>query len=161
LSTARLAGAVAWLHVQDFEVDAAFSLTDFSSPRLRRWVLGAERRILSWFDRVSAISERMVEKLADKGVQSDRRVLFPNWVDTSLIYPLSSPSPFRQQLGLSPETTVALYSGSMGKKQGLELLVETSRRLAGRSDIHFVFCGDGSLREMLVRMTAGLSNVTF
>jgi colanic acid biosynthesis glycosyl transferase WcaI len=161
LSTARFAQSVAWLHVQDFEVDAAFSLTDFSSKRLRRWVLATERYILSKFDRVSAISDRMVEKLAEKGVSPNRRVLFPNWVDTSEIYPLSSHSVLRQQLGIPSESIVALYAGSMGKKQGLELLVETSRRLAGRTDIRFVFCGDGSLREMLVQMADSLPNVTF
>jgi colanic acid biosynthesis glycosyl transferase WcaI len=142
-------------------VDAAFSLTDFSSKRLRRWVLATERYILSKFDRVSAISDRMVEKLAEKGVSPNRRVLFPNWVDTSEIYPLSSHSVLRQQLGIPSESIVALYAGSMGKKQGLELLVETSRRLAGRTDIRFVFCGDGSLREMLVQMADSLPNVTF
>jgi colanic acid biosynthesis glycosyl transferase WcaI len=159
LSTARLARSVAWLHVQDFEVDAAFSLMDFSSQRLRRWVLAAERRILSKFDRVSAISDRMVEKLAEKGVAAHRRILFPNWVDTSVIYPLASPSPLRSELQIPPDAIVALYSGSMGKKQGLEVLVETSRRLADRPDIRFVFCGDGSLREMMLDMTKRFSNV--
>jgi colanic acid biosynthesis glycosyl transferase WcaI len=47
----------------------------------------------------------------------------------------------------------------MGKKQGLELLIEASRRLAYRPDIQFVFCGDGSFRETLVRMTENLRNV--
>jgi colanic acid biosynthesis glycosyl transferase WcaI len=47
----------------------------------------------------------------------------------------------------------------MGKKQGLELLIEASRRLAYRTDIQFVFCGDGSFREALVRMTENSKNV--
>jgi colanic acid biosynthesis glycosyl transferase WcaI len=34
-------------------------------------------------------------------------------------------------------------------KHGLKLLVDASRRLASRSDIHFVFCGDGPYREIL------------
>ena len=159
LTLARLSGAISWLHVQDFEVDAAFSLTDFSSPRLRRWVLAIERLVLSKFDRVSAISERMVERLSAKGVEPARSALFPNWVDTSIIHPMPVPSPLRQELQISPQATVALYSGSMGKKQGLELLIEASRRLAHRTDIQFVFCGDGSFREALVRMTENSENV--
>jgi colanic acid biosynthesis glycosyl transferase WcaI len=159
LTLARVCGAIAWLHVQDFEVDAAFSLTDFSSPRLRRWGLAIERLVVSKFDRVSAISERMVERLATKGVDPARSVLFPNWVDTSIIYPMSVPSPLRQELQISSRSTVALYSGSMGKKQGLELLIEASRRLAYRTDIQFVFCGNGSFREALVRMTENSKNV--
>jgi colanic acid biosynthesis glycosyl transferase WcaI len=159
LSVARLSGAIAWFHVQDLEVDAAFSLTDFSSPHLRQWVLAIERFILSKFDRISTISERMVERLLAKGVDPARSVLFPNWVDTSIIYPIPVPSPLRQELQISPQAIVALYSGSMGKKQGLELLIEASRRLAYRTDIQFVFCGDGSFRETLVRMTENLRNV--
>jgi colanic acid biosynthesis glycosyl transferase WcaI len=42
---------------------------------------------------------------------------------------------------------VALFSGSMGTKQGLNLLVDASRRLASRADIQFIFCGDGPYRE--------------
>jgi colanic acid biosynthesis glycosyl transferase WcaI len=159
LSVARLSGAIAWFHVQDLEVDAAFSLMDFSSPHLRRLVLAIERFILSKFDRISTISERMVERLLAKGVDPARSVLFPNWVDTSIIYPIPIPSPLRQELQISPQAIVALYSGSMGKKQGLELLIEVSRRLAYRADIQFVFCGDGSFRETLVRMTETLRNV--
>jgi colanic acid biosynthesis glycosyl transferase WcaI len=159
LSVARLSGATAWFHVQDFEVDAAFYLTDFSSPQLRRWVLAIERLVLSRFDRVSAISERMVERLSAKGVDSARSVLFPNWVDTAIIYPMPVSSPLRQELQIPPQAIVALYSGSMGKKQGLELLIEASHRLASRTDIRFVFCGDGSYRETFVRMTENFRNV--
>jgi colanic acid biosynthesis glycosyl transferase WcaI len=159
LSVARLLGATSWFHVQDFEVDAAFYLNDFSSTQLRRWVLALERFVLSKFDRVSAISERMVERLTSKGVNPTRAVLFPNWVDTTAIYPMSGFSPLRKELGIPPEAVVALYAGSMGKKQGLELLVEASRRLAASPCIQFVFCGDGSYRETFKRMTKDFRNV--
>jgi colanic acid biosynthesis glycosyl transferase WcaI len=75
-------------------------------------------------------------------------MLFPNWVDTSAIYPLpAGATDLRQQLGIDSHAIVALYSGSMGNKQGLGLLVDASRRLSSRSDVHFVFCGDGPYRE--------------
>jgi len=38
----------------------------------------------------------------------------------------------------------------MGTKQGLKLLVDASRRLASRTDIQFIFCGDGPYRETLL-----------
>ena len=37
--TARLTGAKAWLHVQDFEIEAAFELGLLKWPLLRRWAL--------------------------------------------------------------------------------------------------------------------------
>jgi|SRR5277367_245943 len=161
LCVARLSGAVAWLHVQDLEVDVAFQLKDFSSDRLRRWVHSLEAVLLRKFDRVSSISGRMVERLSEKGVSAQQSVLFPNWVDTSAIHPLSTPSPFREELGIPKESIVALYSGNMGLKQGLDLLVDASRRLAYRSDIRWIFCGDGSYKETFVQMVGEAKNVTF
>jgi len=152
LCLARLSGAVAWLHVHDFEVDAAFELGDFSSSRLRRFVQAIERSVMRRFYRASAISDRMMERLTSKGVDSEKAVLFPNWVDTSAIYPMSGPNAFRQELGISDRSIVALYSGSMGKKQGLELLMAAARQMLHRSDIQFVLCGDGPDRQALAQM---------
>src|ERR1700730_1369093 len=159
LGVARLSGAVAWLHVHDFEVDVAFQLGDFSSRRLRQSLEVLERFVLRKFDRISTISVRMVDRLSAKGVDPAHAVLFPNWVDTSVIYPMSAPSPLRQELGIPSRAVVALYSGNMGKKQGLELLIEASRKLASRTDMQFVFCGDGSYRETFVQMTRNARNV--
>jgi colanic acid biosynthesis glycosyl transferase WcaI len=159
LCVSRLSSAVAWLHVQDFEVDAAFQLKHFSSLQLKRWVHWLERSVLRRFDKISSISDRMVERLSTKGIDPARTSLFPNWVDTSLIRPLPNASALRQDLNIPEGTTVALYSGNMGTKQGLGLLVETSERLRSRSDILFCFCGDGPYRETLLRKTTGLKNV--
>jgi colanic acid biosynthesis glycosyl transferase WcaI len=160
LLVARWSRAKAWLHIQDFEVDAAFGLGYFSSSRVQDLAFALERRILSAFDRVSAISDRMVDRLSAKGVHPSRRLLFPNWVDTRKIYPLDGQSPFRKELGILESTVVALYSGSMGKKQGLDLLVEAARQLSHRPDLRFVFCGEGPRRQSLVDDTKDLPNVS-
>lgn len=156
---AQMSGAVAWLHVQDFEVDAAFELKDFSSLSLRAGVERLERVLVQRFNRASAISDRMVERLSAKGIAADRCVLFPNWVDTSVIYPLLRPSPLRRKLGISENALVALYSGSLGRKQG-SILTETCCRLASRSDIQFVFCTDGPQRDALAHIAQQTKNVT-
>lgn len=160
LLLARWSGAKAWLHVQDFEVDAAFGLGDFSGSRVRDWALAAERRILSAFDGVSTISKRMVDRLSAKGVDASRCVLFPNWVDTDEVFPLEGVSPFRKELGIPNSAVVALYAGSMGKKHGLDLLVEAASRLSHCAGLRFVFCGEGPSRQMLGEKVKGLPNVT-
>jgi colanic acid biosynthesis glycosyl transferase WcaI len=160
LLVARWSGAKTWLHIQDFEIDAAFELGDFSPSRVRDWALAFERRLLSVFDRVSAISDRMVDRLCAKGVDASRRILFPNWVDTGEIYPLAGPSSFRRELGITESTVVALYSGSMGKKQGLDLLVDAARKLTHRPDLRFVFCGEGPGRQISVDIARALPNVS-
>lgn len=158
---ARASGGVAWLHVQDFEVDAAFQLGILQSKMMRRLVGGMEGWLLRRFDRVSTISERMVDKLAQKGIKPDQRMLFPNWVDTDQIRPIRTKNALRQELGISDRVSVLLYSGNMGEKQGLELLIEAAQSLRDRRDILFVLCGDGVARRGLELMARGLRNVQF
>ena len=158
---ARLCGAKAVLHIQDFEVDAAFSLGLLKNTFLRRVVLAIERFLLRRFDRVSTISNAMLNRLSDKGVAKDRQLLFPNWVDTSHIFPLQTVSPPRTKLGFQPSDVVVLYSGNMGTKQGLDLLLDAAQILANRPDIKFILCGDGAERERLKQKYAGLDNVVW
>ena len=161
MAVARLAGAKVWLHVSDFEIDAAFELGLLTSPAIRKSALALERFILKRCDRVSTISEKMLERLEKKGVARSRCVLFPNSVDTEAIFPLPTVSPMRRELGIGDSAIVALYSGNMGEKQGLHLLAEAAHRLAGQSEIRFVFCGAGTYRTKLVALVGALPNVIF
>ena len=158
---ARLRSAKAWLHIQDYEVDAAFELGLLKGRRLRSFVGAVERSIMRRFDRISTISLRMMERAASKGTEGARLVSLPNWVDVSTIQPLQAASPFRTELGIRPDAVVALYSGNMGAKQGLELLAETALLLADRPDVEFVFCGNGAGRAEFTKRCQALRNVRF
>ena len=94
---AALGGAAAWLHIQDFEIDAAFALGMVSGGPVRRFALGSESWLLRRFHRVSSITPAMVARLGEKGVAAARRRLFPNWVDTATIRPAGSA--LRRELG--------------------------------------------------------------
>jgi colanic acid biosynthesis glycosyl transferase WcaI len=156
---ARLSGAKVWLHVQDFEVDAAFELGILRAQWMRSTVSKLESWLMRRFDRVSTISPNMVQRLVHKNVAVEKTLLFTNWVDVDAIFPLSVPSAMRQQLGISPNTTVALYSGNMGEKQGLEIVLDAAARLVGERNIQFVLCGDGAARQRLQQKYADLPNV--
>ncbi len=165
-AVARLAGAQAWLHIQDYEVDAAFSLGLLKGQWLKRLVLAAERWLLRRFDRVSTISQRMLERAQAKGVSTARLVLFPNWVDVAAMArpAAQSVAAYRTQLGLPPGAVVALYAGNMGAKQGLEVLAQVAQLCAASAPavpLWFVFCGDGVGRADLVAQCQGLSQVQF
>ena len=156
---ARMCGAKTWLHVQDFEADAGFTLGLLRSTMLRRAIEWLEKKSMSAFCRVSTISEKMLAKLVQKGVSPSACLLFPNWVDTDAIYPLTRPSPMRAQLGISPDDTVALYAGTMARKQGLEVMAEAARRLSGDGALRFVICGEGPGKTALAHLTGSLPNV--
>lgn len=187
LLVARLSGAKAWLHIQDFEVDAAFDLGLIKGAGLRRMVAAVERWLMRRFDQVSTISQRMLERLRLKGVEADCCAFFPNWVDIQAIAPVKLMasdvvqengllrradshndemhsaiiSGYRAELGIAADAVVALYSGNMGGKQGLEILAQAAVLLGDLSSVVFVFCGNGAERPMLERECAGLNNVRF
>ena len=159
--TATLCGARSWLHVQDYEVDAAFDLGLLKGRFLRRVVLALERWMFRRFDVVSTISYRMLERALAKGVDSSRTVLFPNWVDISTIHPEMRSDAFRAELGIPADGVMALYSGNMGGKQGLEILAQVAREVQDVAGLHFVFCGGGAGRADLMALCADLPNVRF
>ncbi len=162
LLAARFAGAKAWLHIQDFELDAALGLGMLpGKSRVHPWAAWMEFAILRGFDRVSTISEKMVSRTAGKGVPAERVSLFPNWVDTKQIHPLDGPNLLRAELGIPTEPVIVLYHGNMGRKQGLEILVEAAASLKSNPGILFVLCGDGATRRELELQAAGLPNVRF
>jgi len=159
--TARLCGARAWLHVQDYEVDAAFDLGLLKGKLLRRAVMMVERWMFRRFDVVSTISHRMLERARSKGVEPSCALLFPNWVDISSVRPDMRSPAFRAELGIAPDAVMALYSGNMGGKQGLDILAQVAVLLQGDARLVFVFCGNGAGRADLMAQCADLSNVRF
>lgn len=165
-AAARMSGARLWLHIQDFEVDAAFAtgLLDGQS-RIAAFAQGLERRLLGAADMVSSISPQMCDKLAMKGVPAERIHELRNWAN----HQPEQREPeqggkggedYRREWNLG-DRKVALYSGNIGNKQGLDLVIATARALTDRNDIAFVVCGNGPNRSRLETMAAGLPNIHF
>jgi colanic acid biosynthesis glycosyl transferase WcaI len=158
---ARLGKVKSWLHIQDLEIDAAFDLNLLPSPILRTPVRAIERYILHRFDRVSTISKTMMVRVQEKGIPKKNLILFPNWVDTNEIKPLDSSSSIRKEFGIPDDTIIALYSGNMGSKQGLELIVEAARMLEDTPGVRFLICGGGPALKKLIKQAEGLNNIEF
>lgn len=158
---ARMSGARAWLHIQDFEVDAAFDLGILRADWLKRWVLKAEGFLMRRFDRVSTISPAMIGSLINKSVPQCDTFMLPNWVNTDEIFPLKQQSIFRAELKINQDVCVGLYSGNMGEKQGLEVVLEAARLAAmeGNVRIQFVLCGEGATKVRLKEAFGELPNV--
>jgi colanic acid biosynthesis glycosyl transferase WcaI len=163
LSVAKMFGRKTWLHIQDFEVDAAFELGLLKGHRARRLAEGFERALLRAFDRVSTISESMRRLLLKKGVRDGAALEVRNWVDVEAVksWP-SSQTAYRQELNIPPENIVALYSGNMSGKQGLETLSDVAGLLEESDDkVTLILCGQGPLREQLEGACEGRRNVRF
>ncbi len=167
LVLAKICRSRSILHIQDYEVDAAFELGILKGAKLRNFVLYLESALMRRFDIVSTISGSMLSKAKLKKVDSKRLLFFPNWVDVSafnVCNPDEEKFSYRKRLGIPCNGIVALYSGNLGAKQGLESLADLAVMCNSNfksSSVYFIFCGDGVSKDMLVERTKDLKNVKF
>lgn len=159
---ASLARGKSWLHIQDFEVDAAARLNMLPGLRMLLGITRAvEKGLYNSFDRVSTISNRMLAHLWEKGISPADTVLFPNWVDLQQIYPIHGYNGLRRKLSIDETCKIVLYSGNIGQKQGLEVLVEAAHQLIHEGSLVFLICGEGAVKAQLEEMARDLPNVRF
>ena len=149
-------------HIQDLQVDAARDLGMIKNRHFLNLMLKFERYLLSKGNAVSTISSGMQKKIEYKGIAPSKIIMFPNWVDVNFIRPLTKEESLRRELGLCHEVKVVLYSGNLGEKQGLELLIEAARHFQP-SEACFVIVGSGGGKARLEEMVKsyGLTNVRF
>ena len=87
------------------------------------------------------------EYLVQRGV--DREVfVIPNWIDTTKFTSSDSTNSFRNEIGINDKFVVS-YAGSMGKPQGLEVIVEAAKALMKYNDILFLLAGEGPSKQIL------------
>ena len=132
-----------WLHVQDFEADAGFELGLLHSPGLRSAIERAKKSLCPPLTGFPPFPRRCWPGWYEKEWRPPPAVCSPTGLIRMRSIPCGSRSPLRAELGISRKETVALYSGTMARKQGLEIMAEAARRLCGTSGLRFVFCGEG------------------
>ncbi|MES1220805.1 MAG: WcaI family glycosyltransferase [Bacteroidota bacterium] len=123
----KLKGVNLITHIQDLQVDAAKNLVMIKNGRFLNMMFGAEKFILKKSTAVSTISTGMLKRIKDKNIEDAKIILFPNWVDTNTIKPLSKEQSLRKEYGLTEKDKVILYSGNLGEKQGLDILIEVAK----------------------------------
>lgn len=158
---AWLCGAKSWLHIQDFEVGAAFA-TGLIGPTslIGKLALRFEKIAQAGFDFYSTISPPMCRRLIEMGIATDRVYELRNWSDVTAVTPLSRPSKYRANWDIHTPH-IALYSGNISNKQGIDIVLKAARMLCDRDDLTFVICGDGPSKEALVKLAVGLPNIRF
>lgn len=150
------------LHIQDFESDAMFGLGMAKKGFIARSWSRVERFLLRRATRITTISKAMIENAVSKGANSETALFFPNWSEISRFESVKGVREFKASLSLPKGKTLVLYSGNIGKKQGLDLIVRAAK-LKQSQGLHFVICGDGAAKLELQALAAesGLGNISF
>jgi colanic acid biosynthesis glycosyl transferase WcaI len=148
-------------HVQDLQVDAAIDL-GMLNARLAGALGWLERLVLPRMDLVTTVSPGMGKRLQRKAPVRRPVELFPNWTDTARMRPVSGQE-VRAEWGVAPDELVVAYSGNLGKKQGLDVLLRAFALLERRPEARFVLAGEGAERDALEALASelGLSRLRF
>jgi colanic acid biosynthesis glycosyl transferase WcaI len=172
VSPPLLLGAAAWLlgkikrrpfvfHVQDLQPDAAAGLGMLKQGPLMRALYWLESFAYAKAARVSGITPGMLEAFRSKGVSDSRLVLFPNGVVLPDLTAAPPAGGFRARHGYCADDFLAVYSGNLGVKQGLDVLVDAARELRNQK-VRIIICGEGAQRAKLAELIQfhKLQNVT-
>lgn len=157
LVLAKMRGAKLWVHIQDFEFDAArdsgFARAYGISGKIFSALIKLEKWLLQRAHIVSTISYSMLEKLKTKTTTPE--YFFPNWVDPEDINPQTAkPHPYLQ----SPKFKI-LYSGNIGAKQDWSFFYKIAEHFKSEPNIEFIVVGDGATKKDLLSQTRLLANV--
>lgn len=126
---------------------------------LTRWV---EAWTLRAADSVVVIHSRFAEYVADElGVEPKNVTVIRNWSHLPNMEPVATEDA-RKALGWPADVPLAVHTGNMGVKQGLENVIDAARLADERNaSVHFILVGDGGERRKLQNYAQGVSRVTF
>ncbi|WP_133468578.1 WcaI family glycosyltransferase [Paraglaciecola marina] len=163
LMFAKLTGAKTVMHIQDFEVDAMFGLGMVTEGRVIKIIKCVERWLLNKFDAISTISYSMVDNAVEKGVDRDKVLYFPNWSDIHFVTPETCGDNLKKEWGFNHSDKIVLYAGNVGKKQGLEIVLDAAKHLSELSNVYFVIVGAGGHVDVLKKLAREmrLTNLIF
>ncbi|MFN6530875.1 glycosyltransferase family 4 protein [Nostoc sp. ChiSLP03a] len=149
------------LNLQDILPEAAVHVGLLKNKLLIRLFTLLEKFAYRTATKISVIADGFVENLRSKGVEADKIVQIPNWVDVNFIRPLpKEDNPFRTAHNLNGKFLV-LYSGNIALTQGLESVVKAASVLRHIPDIVFVIVGEtkGLQRLQQECLDCGADNV--
>ncbi|WP_306635308.1 glycosyltransferase [Pseudarthrobacter siccitolerans] len=136
--------------------------TGTGGQKMGRLMSALESKILCSADGIAAIHDRFKQHMVEAlGVKAERVHVIRNWTHLPAS-PASGNQEMRERLGWAPSDIIVLHAGNMGKKQGLDNVIEAARLSDLRqSAVRFVLMGDGNQRKRLELMAEGVDSVKF
>jgi glycosyltransferase involved in cell wall biosynthesis len=163
IALARLRRAKLVLDLRDLwpdEIIACGAAREGSLPiRLIRLIERAGYRAA---DRVCCTTPAFVETVVTRGVAREKIILLPNGADLETFRPLPRDNSVAARYPFG-DRFVVMYSGLLGIKHGLEVLLHAAAILRNEREVLFCFAGSGPQREALQQCATemGLQNVLF
>lgn len=114
-------------------------------------------KIYSASDKILCSSNGFVENIKARGVPAEKLVFWPQFCDEPNFTNAEKPEIY------CDDDFKIVFAGNIGEAQGLDLLLETAKRLKNRNNIKFYIVGDGRARKRLEETAKAneLQNVLF
>lgn len=156
---ARWRGNRYYLHVMDLYPDLLLRLGVFGDGLLSKWVNTASAKAFARAEKVITVGRCMQSVVRDKGVPAEKLLVIENWPEKVVGPDPVGSEEFRKVHGLT-DKLVVMYSGNMGRFHSLATILTVARRMQDRSDVAFVFVGQGVRRvEIEEAIADGVNNV--
>lgn len=110
---------------------------------------------------VIAVTEAFRRNLIARGIDGNKIKVITNGSNLDLFVPRGKDGELLNQLGLKDKFIVG-YIGTHGMAHSLDFIITTISKIKDEK-FHFLFVGDGAVKEKIVNLVAnlGLKNVTF
>lgn len=110
--------------------------------------------------RIGVITPRFGDVLSRNGMAAGDLAALPNFTHIAAV--AADRGEARRRLGWPDDRILVVHTGNMGRKQGLETVVEAARLAESVGDpTTFVLVGDGNQREVLRSAGSACSNLLF
>jgi colanic acid biosynthesis glycosyl transferase WcaI len=150
--------------VMDLQPDAAADLGMLQDGILIRSLYRIEKFAYNQAALVSTLTEGMRRRILEKSIAPEKVSLFAARADSALLELERGVGgrSFRQAHELEGKFIV-LYTGNMGVKQGLNVILSSAQLSQDRPEIVYLFAGDGAMRRDTEAQAAALklANVRF
>ncbi len=148
--------------VRDLWPEFAIDIGALKNPVLIKIATILEKMCYRNAVKILTISEGLRQRMIERGISGEKIETIPIGVDLESVNAIPPDTSFRETHGLNGKF-VAVYGGTHGPSNGLNIVVEAARLLKDQPDIVLVMIGEGKEKKNLMakKEEYGLDNLLF
>jgi len=151
-----------WIfEVRDLWPESIRTVGAMKQSRVLDWLEKVELWLYRDADMVVAVTEAFKRNMIVRGIDEEKIEIITNGANLDLYTPRDKDKELLSSLGLEGKFIVG-YIGTHGMAHSLDFIITSLQKL-NDPKIHFLFIGNGAMKQTIVKMAQqlGLENVTF
>ncbi|MCS7029350.1 MAG: glycosyltransferase family 4 protein [Bacteroidia bacterium] len=137
-----------FFEVVDLWPDVPIEMGIIRNPFFKKWLWKWEKKIYTYADGIITLSSGMTKKILAKKIPESKIFTVPNGTNTNFFKPcpIEKKQGYKSALGFNSTDFIAIYSGTVGRANGVKYLIEIAN-LAQKDNlkaVKFVIVGSGN-----------------